>query len=271
MSYETQDFNRDVIEASRVTPVLVDFWAEWCGPCRILGPVLEKLHAQDSGRWSLVKVDTDRNQEVALRYGIRGIPAVKLFVDGAVVNEFTGALPERMVRQWLNSSLPDPFRHDLERVRVLLEGGKEGDAVEVLEGVLRQDRSHEEARVLLALQIFPHDAARAMELTEGIEADSRQFPLADAIRTIRDLRERQENPDDLPEGEAKGSYEAALHALAAGDYDAAIAGFIGVIRTDRSYDDEGARKACVALFRLLGEENAVTLKYRREFSGALNV
>jgi putative thioredoxin len=195
---------------------------------------------------------------------------VKLFVDGKVVNEFTGALPERMVRQWLNASLPDPFRTELEKARSLLELGEAGQGVAVLESVLLQDREHEEARVLLAKQILPKDAVRAAELTSGIEQDSRQFPLADAIRIVRGLREKRGNPGGLPDGAARAAYLAALEHMASGDYDAALAGFIDVIRTDRHYDDDGARKACVAIFTLLGEENATTRKHRRNFSGALN-
>ncbi|MCZ6756762.1 MAG: thioredoxin, partial [Bacteroidetes bacterium] len=94
MSVEVQNFQEDVIEASSEVPILVDFWAEWCGPCRVLGPVLEKLEAEQNGEWRLAKVDTDQHPEVSMQYGIRGIPAVKLFVDGNVVSEFTGALPE---------------------------------------------------------------------------------------------------------------------------------------------------------------------------------
>jgi len=270
MNYEATDFNQEVIEASRKVPVVVDFWAEWCGPCRVLGPVLEKLHDQDAGRWSLVKVDTERNQEIAARYGIRGIPNVKLFVDGKVVNEFAGAMPERMVRHWLDSSLPDPFRETIDRARGLLEKGDADEGMAVLEDILRLDRNHEEARVLLAKQILPRDAIRAGELTTGIEQDSRQFPLADAIRMVRQLREQHENPEGLPEGSPKPLYREALVRMAEGDYDAAIGRFIEVIRADRTFNDDGARKACVALFKLLGEENATTLKYRREFAGALH-
>ena len=100
MNYEVQDFQKEVIERSKNIPVLVDFWAEWCGPCKMLGPILERLAEKYKDIWALAKLDTDNNQEIAMEYGIRGIPNVKLFVNGNVADEFTGALPENMVEQW---------------------------------------------------------------------------------------------------------------------------------------------------------------------------
>ena len=132
MLYEVEDFTKDVIDRSRTVPVLVDFWAEWCGPCRTLGPVLERLAGKAGGRWVLAKVDTDRNQELAARYGIRGIPNVKLFVDGEVANEFTGTLPESAVAQWLERALPDPLRNEVARAEGLLQSGKVREAQTVL-------------------------------------------------------------------------------------------------------------------------------------------
>ncbi|ARA95192.1 MAG: thioredoxin [Bacteroidetes bacterium] len=99
-------FQKEVIDKSHEKPVLVDFWAPWCGPCRVLGPTLEKLARESGGAWRLVKVNADRHPELNLRYGIRGIPAVKLFVDGDVVAEFVGAQPEPAVRRWLDEHLP---------------------------------------------------------------------------------------------------------------------------------------------------------------------
>jgi putative thioredoxin len=98
-------FQKEVLDKSREKPVVVDFWAPWCGPCRILGPTLEKLARQNKGKWRLVKINSDRQPELARRYGVRGIPAVKLFVDGDVVDEFVGALPEHQVKAWLEKAI----------------------------------------------------------------------------------------------------------------------------------------------------------------------
>lgn len=101
-------FQTDVLDKSHEKPVVVDFWAPWCGPCRVLGPTIEKLAKESKGRWRLVKVNADTHADLARRYGVRGIPAVKLFVDGSVRAEFAGALPEPALRRWLDQHLPAP-------------------------------------------------------------------------------------------------------------------------------------------------------------------
>ena len=106
MTSKNHNFDEDVIQTSHRKPVVVDFWAPWCGPCRILGPTLEKLAKESGGRWRLVKINADTFPDLSQRFGVRGIPAVKLFVNGAVKDEFVGALPEPALRQWLDRSLP---------------------------------------------------------------------------------------------------------------------------------------------------------------------
>ena len=113
--YDTDNFEVDVIDRSREKPVLVDFWAAWCGPCRVIGPVLERLADDNGDDWELRKLDTEKYPAVARRFRITSIPAVKLFVDGEVKDEFVGALPEQMIVQWLKKALPSKFREQLKR------------------------------------------------------------------------------------------------------------------------------------------------------------
>jgi putative thioredoxin len=271
MLYEVEDFTKDVIDRSRTVPVLVDFWAEWCGPCRTLGPVLERLAGKAGSRWVLAKIDTDRNQELAAKYGIRSIPNVKLFVDGDVANEFTGALPESAVAQWLERALPDPLRNEVARAEGLLQSGGIPEAQAALAQVLARSPDHEHARVLLAGTFLESAPGKALALVRGIEEDSREFPVADAIRTFAAMTRKLEQPDELPAHPVRGIYLEALRALGRKEYDLALEKFIEVIRADRNYDDDGARKAVVAVFKVLGEDSPTTQKHRRSFSSALCV
>lgn len=251
-------------------PVIVDFWAEWCGPCKMLGPILERLETQNGGRWVLAKVDTDKNQDLAMRYGVRGIPNVKLFVDGKVANEFTGALPERMVIQWLEKALPDKNRKELGEAEQLIQQGKQQQARPLLEGVLQRDPGNEQARVLLASTLLWHDRSRAVDLVRDVEEHAAYFPIGEAVRTFDALVGKMEHPETLPDDPVKTTYLAAIFEMKSQQFDSALDKFIDVIRMNRNYDDDGARKACLAIFRLLGEEHEVTRRHRRDFSSALH-
>ena len=127
MTVDVKDFEQDVVQRSFSTPVVVDFWAEWCQPCKLLGPVLEGLATRSNGDWVLAKLDTERLPEVAARQGIRGIPAVKLFVDGQVTHEFVGALPQAQVEFWLKQSLPSKHRRQVQAAEHLVADGKHAE------------------------------------------------------------------------------------------------------------------------------------------------
>lgn len=270
MSHEIDDFNADVLERSRKVPVLVDFWAEWCRPCRALSPILERLTERNGDRWVLATVNTDHHQDLAARYGVRGIPSVKMFVDGKVVEEFTGALPEHAVEQWLARALPAKYEKDLAAAQAFLTREDYESARAILEGVLAHEPNDEQARVLLAWTYVFSDPPKAAALVARVEEHSRHFPVAEAIRTHAGLLEKEAHPETLPEGPARARYLAALGHLARMEFDPAVESFIEVIREDRPYEDDGARRAVVAIFRILGEEHPVTQKYRRAFSSALN-
>lgn len=267
---EVTDFARDVLERSHSVPVLVDFWAAWCGPCAILGPVLERVAERFSGQVVVVKVDTETHQDLAAEYGIRSIPAVKLFVDGKVASEFTGALPEPAVVRWLEKALPDPDRKLLDEAESLLLAGSAEKARTALEPVLARNPHHERARTLKARLLLSRNPDAAADLVAGIEPHSDQFHAAEMITTIASLVRDARDPARLPEDPAKALYAKGAQEASKENYAVALEHFIEVIRIHRSYHDDAARKACIAIFRLLGDEHDITRSRRRDFSSALN-
>ena len=265
MAFDVVDFQKEVIERSATTPVLVDFWAEWCGPCKILGPVLEKLAMQSNGTWQLAKVNTEQFTDIAARYNIRSIPNAKLFVDGKVETEFVGALPEPVLKQWLEKNIPGKVRKDVEHAESMLTNGKMDEAQKLLHSILAAEPGNQKARALLARTLVHSDQAKALDLVKDMQEDSPFFDTAEAIRTIVSLCAKTSLPDDG----VRELYRDAIAKLREHSYHAALEGFIEVIRNNRYYDDDGSRKACIAIFKILGEEHEITKQYRREFSRAL--
>lgn len=269
MSYDMNNFEHDVIEHSAMQPVLVDFWAAWCGPCRVLGPVLEKLAEQHSSEWRLVKVDTEAHPDLAARYGVRGIPNVKLFIDGQVKDEFTGAQPDYVIEQWLQRVLPEKNAKALALAEQLIAEQRTEEAKTLLESVLAETPQSPHANVLLGHILVFSTPERAAALVHNVLADSPWYQKAEAIRTFAHLAHAVSHAEALPEHPVKARYLAAIKALEQLDFSTALEGFIDVLREHRYYDDDGSRKACIAVFKYLGEEHETTRRYRRTFDSAL--
>lgn len=269
MNFEVKDFQKDVIEKSFDKPVLVDFWAEWCAPCRMIGPILEKLAEENKENWELVKVDTDKNQQVSMKYGVRGIPNVKLFRNGEIINEFTGALPEPAIKEWLKKSIPSKFSDQIERAKILLKNGNVSNAKFILEDIHSGDVNNSEVKVLLAKIFLFENVKEALRLVQNVSASIENLELAEAINTLADLLNRSLN--SFPESDVKEKFLSSIEDIRKQDFDTALSILIETIRADRNYDDDGARKACIAIFKFLGEDHETTIKHRRDFGSALYI
>ena len=274
MENVTLDFQKDVIEASKTTAIVVDFWAEWCGPCKMLTPVLENLAGEASGTWKLVKVNTDEYQELSAEHGISGIPAVKMFSDGKVIADFVGALPEAQVRSWLKENIPTESKNMFEEAKKVLSDGDKSKAQNLFEQVINADPNNFEARILLAGLIFEPDPERALKLVKDVPEENPLYKNAEAIQTLsrllnsfESISKQAQESDASPE--AWGHYLKGIQALQGHDYDAALKNWIEAIAIDKTIDDDGPRKACIALFSWLGQEHELMKKYHRSFTSAL--
>jgi putative thioredoxin len=259
------DFQAAVLERSREIPVVVDFWAPWCAPCRTLGPAIEELAAADAGRWELVKLDTDEQPEIAQRYGIQGIPAVKLFIDARVTAEFVGALTRSEIRGWIDSNLPDPRAGRLASIMTAWEERGPQLATD-LEAYLRENPDQPEAGLRLAQVVVAHDPSRARELIEDGSYDAELTELAADIGALAELA--QIDTDPLPTRLAE-PFGQARQALMRHDLDATLERLVEAAMVDRAHANQLARRAAVALFHLLGPDHALARDYQRRLATAL--
>ncbi len=274
------NFMQEVIETSRRVPVLVDFWAPWCGPCRSLGPILEKLADEYQGRFRLAKVNSDENQALAGQFGVRGIPNVKAVVDGRIANEFTGALPESAVREFIDALLPspaEPLRLEAQAARARGEGNA---TRKLLLQAIRLDPKHEQARLdLVDVLLDAGDLAEAQrlldEIAEGakdrgrIDSLAARLALAQGVAGGADentLRARIET--DATDLGAR--LELANLLALKQDYRGALEELLEIVRRDRAFQNDIGRKTMLQIFSLLGSDDDLLREYRGKLSSLVN-
>lgn len=276
MAYEMTDFQKDVIEVSRVKPVVIDFWAQWCGPCRVLGPVIEKLAGEAKGKWALVKIDTDRHPDIAMQFQIRGIPAVKMVYNGQLIAEFTGAQPEATIRQWLEKNLPEGIGGEeeeswQERVALALSQGDREAALHALEAGNAEGDEAILKKMMLVLPKATKDARELMAAVSTIEKYQMEEEILETVERLSAIRDGETDPEqgDSSDPSLQETYKKGIEMLFAHDFEQALNHFLTVMQKSRSFDDDGARKACLAIFAMLGEPHPITHRYRRVFSMSL--
>lgn len=274
------DFDEKVVAASHRQPVVIDFWAPWCAPCRSLKPILEKLAEEYAGKFLLAKVNADENQELSAKYGVRGIPAVKAMVSGRIVDEFTGALPENEVRAWLEGIIPSPSEELRKAASEMLAKNDPAGALSLLAKAHGLDPGNEWVRVdsaeILLDQGEPLEAQRLLDSLRDPEVlkDDRVLRLGARLKFLQ-AGSKGSSEDSLKEAIAangddlEARLELANLLIAANRHAEGMDQLIEIVRRNRGFKDEIARKTLLDVFNLLGGQNGLVAEYRRKLSSAL--
>jgi putative thioredoxin len=263
------DFEYKVLIYSQTVPVLVDFWAEWCAPCRILGPLLERLAQEAAGGFRLAKINVDENPGLARRYNVSSIPMVKAFRDGQVVSEFTGALPEPRIRDFLRALAPSPMDLLLEKGYGLIEMKQWGNAEKVFSEYLVEYPNHSGAMLGLVKSILLQGrGAEALKLIRKFP-DGKSFTRAESMLPLAGALARFQAGETYSEDPLEAAYLNALRLIARGNHAAAMDGLLDVLRQNKHFRDGEVRRVMVGIFELLGDENPLTQQYRSELAMVL--
>ncbi len=266
---DESDFEYEVLQYSAQVPVLVDFWAAWCVPCRVLGPKLEALARAGEGRFRLAKLNVDENAKLARRYKVRNIPAVKAFVDGHMVAEFSGVPSDERLRAFVHHLAPTPEDLMYAKGNSLMELGDYAEAEDAYRQFLSVQPDHTSALLgLIRALLLQGEGREALVLLESFPASSEYAtaqllkPVARAFAAYRDDHIESEHP-------LEAAFMNGIRLARRGNILAALDGFLEILRADRSYRGGEVKDVFVGLLALLGDDHPETGQYRKDLSSAL--
>ncbi|WP_142850503.1 thioredoxin [Telmatospirillum sp. J64-1] len=276
-------FAADVIEASMTTPVIVDFWATWCGPCKQLGPVLEKLVRQAKGAVRMVKIDVDKNPELAAQLRVQSVPAVYAFKNGRPVDGFVGAQPESQLKSFIQRLIGDAagggLEEALEEAKTFVAEGDFETALQIYQEVLAQDPTNAPAYAgIMRAQMAAGQVDAARDLLSQLPPDLAKHAEVQAVRAALELAEQAGEAGDIAELRRKvadnpddhqSRFDLAMAAYAGGQRETAVDELLEIIRRDRSWNEEAARKQLIKLFEAFGNSDPLTVQGRKRLSRVL--
>jgi putative thioredoxin len=276
VTLNAQNFQQVVIEGSYERPVLVDFWADWCAPCRALMPVLAKLADAYNGKFLLAKLNTEAERELAAQFGIRSLPTVQLFKDGQAVDQFMGALPEAQVRAFLDRHIPREADILIARADALIGAGDLTDAAALIAQARAAEPNHPGARIAeIRLKAVGGDTQGAEDLLKSLPLDLLGDPvvvaLSGQLRFANVLAGASPEPElharlAANPADSEARYQLAAHRVARSDFEGALEQLFELMRRDRAYGDDAGRKGMLTIFDLLGGGDLVSRWRGRMFT-----
>lgn len=263
-------FESDVLIRSHQAPVVVDFWAPWCGPCKMLGPMLERLAIEGGGAFLLAKVNVDENPNLSIRYGVQGIPAVKAFLNGEVKSQFVGAQPESIVRRFVSELAPSESEIALNEASSLLATRHWADAEKAFREVYMEDETNSSAALgLLKSLLMQGKGSDAVSLINNFPLGT-EWATAERLSALAEfMAEVQVNgprPDDDPQ---EAEFYQSARLIVRGNLPAAMDGLLDLLRFDKNYRDGEPKALLLSIFELLGDDDPMTREYRNELASIL--
>jgi putative thioredoxin len=264
------DFQYEVLAFSNSKPVVVDFWAEWCQPCHMLTPILEKLAMEANGAFRLAKVNADENPNLTMQFNVSGLPTVKGFYKSQVVAEFVGAQTEVKVREFLRKLAPSASDLALEKGQSLIKLEDWETAGDVFQDVLKSNPDDSKALLGLAKShIAQGKAGKALVILQAFPASKELNAAENLLPLAQAMAEMEDQPENDPEDDLKAAFDRSIRLVGKGNLPAAADGLLDILRRDKGFLDGSAKQAMVAVLELMDPDTGETRQYRSELASVL--